>query len=160
MWGSRVNSRDSLKWIVSLTAVFWMSRNAPLWHPNNNSEGDYQMESLLTGYHSPSFLNVMQRRLTSRLYTFVLSLVRGRGVAQWWKQSSPVNVVCVHIPQLMPEWMPLVGQVCCWSSSLLKVIFLQVLIINFTTQLPLEKLPFQMLIAISIWNTPTLAKRF
>ena len=71
------------------------------------------MESLLTGYHSPSFLNVMQRRLTSRLYTFVLSLVRERGVAQWWKQSSPVNVVCVHIPQLMPEWMPLVGQVCC-----------------------------------------------
>ena len=72
-----------------------------------------QIESLLTGYHSPSFFNVMQRRLTSRLYTFVLSLVRERGVAQWWKQSSPVNVVCVHIPQLMPEWMPLVGQVCC-----------------------------------------------
>lgn len=39
-----------------------------------------QMESLLTGYHSPSFLNVMPRRLVSRLYTFVLSQRKGCGI--------------------------------------------------------------------------------
>ena len=113
-----------------------------------------QIEILLTGYHSPSFLTVMQRRLISRLYAFVLSLVRKRGVAQWWKQSSPINVVCVHIPQLTPELTPLVGQVCCWSSSLLLVIFPQV-----QPNYLLKSCHFKCLLPFQSETHPTLAKR-
>ena len=54
---------------------------------------------------------------------WVINLSRGAGMAQWWERSPSTNVSRVRFP----DPASYVGWVCCWSSFLLREVFLRVL---------------------------------